>query len=59
MPDDTASLQRDLERMRTKNDSLTTDLNMALQSSKGDMASAARGFSLLHLLITGAPNPPP
>jgi len=34
MPDDTATLQRDLERMRTKNDSLTTDLNMALQSSK-------------------------
>mmetsp|Transcript_35465 Transcript_35465/g.87153 ORF Transcript_35465/g.87153 Transcript_35465/m.87153 type:complete len:243 (-) Transcript_35465:660-1388(-) len=52
MPEDTATLQRELERMRNKNDSLATDLNMALGANRADMANAARGFSFLHLLIT-------
>lgn len=51
---DTATLQRELERYRLKNDSLTTDLNMALKNNKGGVSGAARGFSLLHLIITGA-----
>ena len=54
MPEDTATLQRELERYRLKNESLTTDLNMALQNKQGGVGGASRGFSLLHLLITGA-----
>lgn len=51
MPEDVGTLQRELEKYRLKNESLTTDLNMAL---KNPASSAVRGFSLLHLLITGA-----
>ena len=53
MPNDVATLQRDNDRLRLKNESLTTDLNMALQNNKSGVGGASRGFSLLHLLITG------
>ena len=38
------------ERYRIKNESLSADLNASLRTKDG----AARGFSLLHVLITGA-----
>lgn len=50
MPSDVAGLQRELERYRIKNESLSADLNASLRTKDG----AARGFSLLHVLITGA-----
>ena len=50
MPSDVPGLQRELERYRIKNESLSADLNASLRTKDG----AARGFSLLHLLITGA-----
>ena len=55
MPSDVAGLRRELERYRIKNDGLTADLNAALRSNKN--GGVARGFSLLHLLITGASRP--
>lgn len=58
-PEDTAALQREVERYRLKNESLTADLNMALRNDKEGVAGASRGFSLLHLLITGASWPAP
>ena len=57
MPSDVAGLRRELERYRIKNDGLTADLNAALRSNKN--GGVARGFSLLHLLITGASRPTP
>ena len=48
MPSDVPGLQRELERFRIKNESLSADLNASLRTKDG----AARGFSLLHLLIT-------
>ena len=50
MPSDVPGLQRELERYRIKNESLSADLNASLRTKDG----AARGFSLLHVLITGA-----
>ena len=47
-----ARLQRRVEELTSKNDSLQADLKMAL-ANKPDPSAAARGFSLLHLLITG------
>ena len=55
MPSDVAGLRRELERYRIKNDGLTADLNAALRSN--EYGGVARGFSLLHLLITGAFRP--
>ena len=55
MPSDVAGLRRELERYRIKNDGLTADLNAALRSNKN--GGVIRGFSLLHLLITGACRP--
>ena len=55
MPSDVAGLRRELERYRIKNDGLTADLNAALRSNKN--GGVVRGFSLLHLLITGACRP--
>lgn len=46
-----ARLQRRVEELTSKNDSLQADLKMAL-ANKPDPSAAARGFSLLHLLIT-------
>jgi hypothetical protein len=51
MPSDVPGLQRELERYRIKNESLSADLNASLRTKDG---GTARGFSLLHLLITGA-----
>ena len=49
LPSDVPSLQRELEQYRLKNESLSADLNQSLRTRGGGQ----RGFSLLHLLITG------
>ena len=54
MPLDVAGLRRELERYRIKNDGLTADLGRAPVNKNGGVI---RGFSLLHLLITGACRP--
>jgi hypothetical protein len=45
---DVGSLQRELERSRTKNVELSKDLDMALQGGKQQRVT---GFSLFHLLL--------
>jgi hypothetical protein len=52
LPGDVPSLQRELERYRVKNESLSADLNASLRTKTG-IGGGQRGFSLLHLLITG------
>lgn len=51
LPGDVPSLQRELERYRVKNESLSADLNASLRTKTGT-GGGQRGFSLLHLLIT-------
>ena len=48
-PSDVSSLQREIERYRIKNESLSADLDASLRVKE----TTARGFSLLHLIITG------
>ena len=48
MPSDVAGLQRELRAVPDQNESLSADLNASLRTKDG----AARGFSLLHVLIT-------
>jgi len=50
MSDDVSVLQRDLERYRINNESLTMDLKMAIQNNNRG-AAAAKGFTLMHLLL--------
>ena len=45
---DVGSLQRELERFRAKNESLSKDLDMALQGGKRERST---GFNLFHLLL--------
>ena len=45
---DVGSLQRELERFRAKNESLSKDLDMALQGGKRERST---GFTLFHLLL--------
>ena len=53
MSDDVSVLQRDLERYRINNESLTMNLKMAIQNNNRG-AAAAKGFTLMHLLLVGA-----
>lgn len=47
-----ARLQRRVDELTSKNDSLQADLKMSLVNKPDSSSAAARGFSLLHLLIT-------